>query len=53
MLFETLVETCIKSSLLLVSAVRFGVYKGSKMVYSVLSCSLISGCGEEAVLCET
>lgn len=53
MSFETLIETCIKFSLLLASAVRFGVYKGSKMVYSVLSCTFISGCGEETVLCET
>lgn len=53
MLFEILIETCIKSPLLLVSAVRFGGYKGSKMVYSMTSCSLIFGWGDEAVLCET
>lgn len=52
MLFEALIETYIKFYLLLVSTVGCGMYNGSKMVYSLLSCNLISGWGEEAVLCE-
>ena len=54
MLFNTLIETYIKfPTYCAVSALSFGAYKGSKMAHSLLSCNLIPGWGDEAVLCET